>query len=306
MSKKRSAFWGIALALAMTGFLFFRYDDARASVAASCARCVASLIPGLFPMMILSKQISFRLSFGNGTPSRMLSALTGFSRRLLPIFAAGLLCGYPLPAILCAEKYKNGELSEDEAAFALSLCDNASPAFLFFCVGSAVYRSPAVGAALIAAQTAAVVTAAHLFRCPPQTGNEMASLRREPLAASIAQAARSMLELCGFVVFFSLAADLLYAFAAQLGFPLAAQVLSGCLEITGGVAAAASFGEPLRSILVCFYASLGGLSVYFQIASVTAEVGNIRKAKCFFSVRLCVAAWMFFYFSCLARIFGLM
>ena len=304
MSKNISVFSKLCIYLFMAAAIFIFYEDAKSSIMNSGMRCITSLLPGLFPMMVMSRQISSCLDFKNGILSKLLSKLSGFSQGLLPIFFIGLLCGYPVPAIICASRYESGQISREEAEFAAALCNNASPAFIIFFIGADIYGSISAGIALYVSQIFSVILAAHIIKCP-NSSSVCLGIGKESPAESIARASKSMLELSGFVIFFSLAADMIRLILERIYLPhIICSTFSGLFEITGGIAAASQLAEPQKALLMCLFTATGGISVYFQISSVLSAT-DISMKK-YLKAKIVTAAIMCISFPFFMKIFRLL
>lgn len=298
MSKILRRFPAAAIYIIMTAAIFVFSNNAKLSVLSASERCVKSLLPGIFPMMVLSKQLSYIIDFKKNKVTDAISKITGFSEQLLPVFLIGLLCGYPIPAVLCSDKYLSGQITKPQAEFAAALCNNTSPGFIFFFVGTEIFGSLSAGAAMYAAQCFSVIAAAHILKCPksektPQCECECECERNkgETLAQSISKSSRSMLELSGFVIFFSLAADMATLFLTRIGASdFVCSAIPGLFEITGGISSASSLAFPVKSMLICIFTAVGGLSVFFQISSVVSEAKLSMKK--FIYARLMIALFM--------------
>ncbi len=295
MSKKLFPTAQMLYVLIMTSLLFVFPGKALESVAASWERCISSLLPSLFPMSVLSKQICPYLFFGKSRFSAFLSRLSGFSERELPVFLISLFCGYPIPSVVAKDMADSGALTKEEAKKVIALCNNASPSFLIFFVGRCVFGSQAFGVWLYICETLSVVVIAH-FKKASRTEPCIQKAFHESLPESIVHSAKSMVALFGFVIFFSLAGDLAKNAATKLGAPqIFGVILSGIFESTSGIAEISSLPFCASLPITCLFATLGGLSVFFQIkASAGAGLINLRE---YFMVRLAVFAGnMFFLF----------
>lgn len=259
------------------------------SVSDSLQRCAKNLLPSIFPMMILSRQISSLLVFPKGHLSSFLSTLTGFSEALLPVFFSGMLCGYPIPAIICKSKLDLGLISKEEAVFATNLTNGASPGFLIFFVGSCLAKSVRIGLMLCLCQISATVIVSHIISCPSSKENNHKNTYMS-LSENVKSSTINFVELCGFVIFFSLLSTCVSEFLQMLSTPLVvSETVSGIFEITGFIEKLAPFSA-YDYIPLCLLCASGGLSVCFQVSAVMKDCG-FSLAK-FLSVRLFVGAVM--------------
>ncbi len=300
------------------GLLIFSKDTSNAAVSA-LSLCGRTLIPSLFPFFVLSSVITGS-GLGEGVgrslekPMRFLFDLPG---TCAPAFILGVIGGYPVGAATAAQIYKKGLCEKAEAERLLSFCNNCGPAFILGVCGVALFGRAAAGVLLFLSHIAASVTCGILFRfygrgrradekrahgrkapspvpsLPPKEGGapspDGASPRRLFLSA-VKTASRSVLGICAYVIFFSVAVRLLQLFgvipaAARLLHlllrPLGAdlnfseKLVGGFFEVTAGVYGIASTGAALGAKLCAAAFMLGwaGLSVHFQVLEFIGDCG---------------------------------
>lgn len=101
------------------------------------------MIPTLLPFMIFSG-ILIRLDL-------IKLLMKPFSFFLKPLFrinsygiyviVMGFLCGFPIGAKNCAELYKNGKITKEEAEYLLAFTNNIGPTYFFTFVLSDIYKT---------------------------------------------------------------------------------------------------------------------------------------------------------------------
>lgn len=293
MSKKCSHKSTALCAAAMVCLLLIYPDKAFESVDSSLKRCAAGLLPSIFPMSVLSKQISPYLFFGKNRLCAILTKLSGFSSNELPIFLTSLFCGYPIPSTIAKDMYDSGGLTKNQAKKAIVLCNNASPGYLIFFVGKCVFGSLFFGAVLYISQVLSVIVLAHLFK-NQETALPSKKLTSETLSQSIVRSAQSMVTLFGFVIFFSLVGDLLKAVLAETNTPLLIRLfIAGVFESSAGINGISRLAIFTKLPLVCFFCSFGGLSVFFQVKASAGD--ELTDASEYLAARLAVFAGMLFF-----------
>ena len=202
-------------------------------------------------------------------------------KRSITALALGLCGGYPVGARTSAELTHSGMLTREEGERLLSFCNNAGPGFLLGICGGAVFSSPRAGAALYLIHVASALFTGILLcrRLPPlraarpvRTADQARMPLSSALPAAIQGALSGILNVCAFVIFFTVLARLVLVLlpdAAAQSLPCAA--LLGLLELTSGVTA---LPNSRAGFLLCAaMLGWGGLSVHCQTAAVTAGSG---------------------------------
>ena len=271
--------WRAAACLALGGVLVLFLAEAgfvRAAAAEALALCAGSVVPALFPFLVVS---SLLLSLGLGELlSPMLAGLmeplfrvdgVGSSALLL-----GLVGGYPIGAKTAADLYRGGRLSRPEAERLLAFCNNSNPVFLISVLGVGVFGSVRAGVWLWLIHLLSALLTGLLFRnhggpARRQAGGT-AAFQAVSLSAAFVAAVREslsgMLSVCAFVTFFYVLARPLASLGGWLG-----PVLVGLTELF-------SLTPLLRPdrfgfILASAMAGWGGLSVLCQTAAVLEDTG---------------------------------
>ena len=277
--------WRAAACLALGGVLVLFLAEAgfvRAAAAEALSLCARSVIPALFPFLVVS---SLLLSLGLGELlSPMLAGLmeplfrvdgVGSSALLL-----GLVGGYPIGAKTAADLYRGGRLSRPEAERLLAFCNNSNPVFLISVLGVGVFGSVRAGVWLWLIHLLSALLTGLLFRnhggpVRRQAGGT-AAFQAVSLPAAFVAAVREslsgMLSVCAFVTFFYVLARPLASLGGWLG-----PVLVGLTELF-------SLTPLLRPdrfgfILASAMAGWGGLSVLCQTAAVL-EGSGLRLQSC--------------------------
>ena len=128
------------VALALT---YMHSDVATASMAKAIDICIYSLIPSLFPFMVLSELL---VSFGATSliaklAGRAFRFLFGISPAGAGAFIPGVLCGFPIGTRIALSLFERGEIDRRSLSHLLCFCNCPSPAFLIGAVGIGVFGS---------------------------------------------------------------------------------------------------------------------------------------------------------------------
>ena len=132
--------WRGLACLCLCGVLVWFLADAgdvRADTKDALVLCARSVIPSLFPFLVISSLLLF-LGFGQLTAPW----LAGLMEPLFRVPGAGsaalllgLIGGYPIGAQTAAELYRGGLVTRAEAERLLAFCNNSNPVFLISVLG---------------------------------------------------------------------------------------------------------------------------------------------------------------------------
>ena len=268
--------------------------EAMSAMKDGLSLCGNVILPSLFPFFVLSSLV---VELGM---SRCLGRL--FQPVMAPLFrvngacasavALGFIGGYPVGARTAIALYESGQCSRTEAERLLAFCNNSGPAFILGVVGAGVFASSKVGLLLYLAHAAASVCVGLLFRF---YGRERGGRERrasptfgaERITAAFTGAVKnaflSTLNICAFVVFFTVVIKLLFlsgllpglagalgALLSPLGFSTrwAERLLTGLIELTSGVWTLTGAGTMSGKLsMAAFLLGWAGLSVHCQVLS---------------------------------------
>ena len=281
----------IALPLFLLAALLLSSGAAAEGCRRALAVCARLIVPSLFPFFVLSFYCT-----ALGLPGVLGHLLAPAAMRLYGIsgpgasaLLIGLTGGYPAGAAYIADMEKSGAVSTAEAKRLLAFCNNSGPAFLVGAVGIGIFHSAAAGLLLYAVHAAAALLTGLFFRrrtrfddIPP------VFLDAADPAAALSDAVRrsvaAVLNICGFVVCFSVllavldgggTLSLLCGFlSVNFGWalPVSRALLAGFLELGSGTAALEGLAlSPPTLALAAFLTGWGGLSVYFQTLSLLSD-----------------------------------
>ena len=248
--------------------------------------CAASVVPSLFPFMIISEII---VSSGIGKSiSRLFSPIT---QRLFGIgeggacaFILGTLCGFPIGARAAASMYDSGDISRDELCRVMTFCNNPSPAFVISTVGASILGRRDVGAIIYACVVSSSIVVgifANLFMKANSDDKTSEIKANESDGTTISKAftdairhsAISILCVCSYVTFFgTLVGCIKQIFTSIGGARTLGTLLFGFFELSSGAASAAELGGVFLSAVACaVFCGWSGMSVHFQIMSAVGD-----------------------------------
>lgn len=289
----RDLFLGLALLCATLSLMLYPQDSMSAA-REGLMLCYNVIIPSLFPFFVLSA-----LVVDLGLAGYIGRALEGFMRPLFNVpgacasaFVLGFVGGYPVGARTALSLYQKGMCTKTEAERLLSFCNNSGPAFILGVVGAGVFASSRVGVLLYLAHAAASICVGLFFRFY-RRGKKGREARVSPkfeaerfttaFTGAVKNSFLSTLNICAFVVFFTVVIRLLFlsgalpALARLLGVLLsplgftqewAERLLTGAIELSSGVwTLSGAGGMAGRMSMAAFMLGWAGLSVHCQVLS---------------------------------------
>ena len=318
----RDLFLGLALLCATLSLMLYPQDSMSAA-REGLKLCYNVIIPSLFPFFVLSA-----LVVDLGLAGYIGRALEGLMRPLFNVpgacasaFVLGFVGGYPVGARTALSLYQKGMCTKTEAERLLSFCNNSGPAFILGVVGAGVFASSRVGVLLSLAHAAASICVGLFFRFY-RRGKKGREARVSPkfeaerfttaFTGAVKNSFLSTLNICAFVVFFTVVIRLLFlsgalpALARLLGVLLsplgftqewAERLLTGAIELSSGVwTLSGAGGMAGRMSMAAFMLGWAGLSVHCQVLSFLGGSG--------LSVRTYIAG-KFLFTALLVRLFPL-
>lgn len=246
-----------------------------------------SVIPSLLPFLIFSN-----LLFEADAVSYLTTLLSPFCRLLFGTskdgsFAviSGFLCGFPMGSKSCLELVKHQKIKKEEAAYLVSFCNNASPAFVvsFICHGIFSGEKGLLLPVLLSFYGAPLITGI-LFRFffrkqqIAQTSGNLSSIHKiaptfqfQFLDHAIMDAFQTMVRLGGYITFFAVLSAFIQS-AKWLPLPLRL-FFTAVIELTTGASLLGKISASLklRVIAVCACVSFGSLSGFAQSYTLLKE-----------------------------------
>lgn len=252
---------------------------AAQSAADALELCLKTVIPSLFPMFVLSGLLVSSLKGNGGKFQSVLERWLGIPAGGGMLFLLGIVGGFPVGAQCIAQAVEAGSLSRPDGEKMLGFCNNCSPAFLFGIAGS-VLASPRDALYLFLIQLEAALLLAR-FTDFHENYDVHFSADSISLPEAVNRAIRSMGTVCAWVVL----AGVVTGFLRRWIFPLLPvpmpQLLTGLLEITGGILGLTALTEMnLRFLLCAGFVCFGGISVWLQIHALVSPRG-LSTAICF-------------------------
>ena len=281
--------------------LTFDSEEVFGAVKKGCALCADTIIPSVFPFLFLSL---FIVKCGLAKAAGEILAPVTEKVFCLPgcagaVIITSLVGGYPAGAQMAAQLCAENNISREQFEKLMCFCVCAGPAFLIQTIGRCFFGSGAAGFILLAAQTVSCLLLG-IFACrAPVLGfkerffiqtkrkNNPLSFSAEVFSDCAARSASAMLNICAYVVIFSvvgvilsktgvagLVSSVLYAITKNK--EISAAFLPAVCDTASGSAAACRAGLLFASFALVF----GGFCVHFQIFSFCAGL-KLNKLRFF-------------------------
>lgn len=258
------------------GILLLILDSKTAILGASEAisLCIRSVIPSLFPFMMLSILMTSSINSMQFPTFPLIGKICKIPRNAEPLFLVGILSGYPVGAQVVANAYQSGNLSKSNAIRLLGFCNNAGPAFIFGIVGQMFQNHRISWLLWLIHILSAVLVGTFL----PQSDNTLfgkACNKTASVQEAFTGSIRIMAGICGWIILFRVWIAILEHWLLWILPECTAVFITGCLELTNGIFALKSIdSEAIRLIFCSVFLALGGICVYMQTLSATGELGT--------------------------------
>ena len=241
--------------------------------------CLASVIPSLFPFIILSGMLVSVLNGVNARFLRPVSSILRIPQGKVGVFLAGILGGYPIGAQCVYQTYKSGGISKKNAERMLMFCSNAGPSFLFGILGM---KFPAVSAswALWVIHISSAILVARMIPSQPDLVFSKTESKTITLPQALKNAVITMGYICGWIILFRIILTFLDRWFLWL-LPTQLQVgIYGILELANGCLTLDAISLPgLRFVIASGMLAFGGLCVAMQTVSVVGNLGIMCYLK---------------------------
>lgn len=267
-----------AFTVCTAAFILLKFPAISASgVKKGIDICLASLIPSLYPFMILTNY--YAMSEISRIRIKTADKLCNFLFRLpgccIAVILLSFVGGLPVGAKMSAELYERGLISKEQFARLLSFCVNPGPAFVISAVGVSMLRSKETGIILYVSLIMSSLFIGILSRyfAPADetyiscTANDnLSNNKRAPFEKAVIKSSKSLFSICAWVTAFSCFNEI----TANLNISDALRSFILCTsEMTNGsMTASECFSVPVVAAVIGFSGFCGHLQL----------IGEIKKA----------------------------
>ncbi len=260
------------------GFILLRFSSYSAEgVKKGMDICMKSLIPSLYPFMILTNY--YALSGPSGIRAGLTDRLCHAVFRLPGCTAAVILFsfigGLPVGAKMAVSLYERGLISEQQCSRLLCFCVNPGPAFVISAVGMNMLGSEKTGVIIYTSliiSSVIIGIASRYFSGGDEAyissaAEEKKALKSAPIEEAVKKSSKALFGICGWVVAFSCINEI----AVNLNLSDAVKTFFLCVsEMTAGsITASEGFNAPIVAAVIGFSGFCGHLQL----------IGEIRKVR---------------------------
>lgn len=244
-------------------FCFANVKDMSKQVICVLYRCVTQLIPCIFPFMVLS---SIALESG-------ASIVKGKKFNKINILIFSFLSGFIVGPKLISREGQGKDITGT-----VGLTSNAGVGFVVSYVGALLWNSILFGVMLYFFQ---IITALILFFLRKNKMSDI-SISKKPLLSSVVSSVQgctfTMLEICGFTVFFTVLKEIFISVFSLNG-SILSMIVSSLFEISTGATSSVSIANiDLAAFFTGFSVGFGGICMCFQTFCVCNDA-TIRKTE---------------------------
>lgn len=260
--------------------------------------CFYSIIPALLPFFVLSFIIintGFASLVGYYTRGFMRPLFNVSGEAILPVIL-GMAAGYPSGAKITCELYDEGLITKNEAERLLGYTNNSGPLFIIGAVCAGMLKNANIGLAMLAVHLVSSVITGIITGIISRFGKNRTSSKEEApkkdlhtilqsivvkvqknpwsiVTSAFSSATSTVIAICGFVVFFSVASTILLKIIAPfiMSFPdpaLFGGIFTGAVEITNGISILAKIYTDNMLPIISAIIGFGGISVFMQVGAI--------------------------------------
>lgn len=231
--------------------------------------CIKSVIPALFPFLVLSPLLTGSMSFKMPCWLRKTLKIPDGGDSL---WITGCLGGYPVGAQCIAQAAQTGQISKADARRLMAFCCNCGPGFIFG-ICSSFFMDRWAAWALWLCHIAASGIIGWIIPGNQEQGRVAFSAPKISVVDAFGKALKAMAQICGWVILFRCLLELLrHLGIGNLSAPVRVIIL-GMLELTNGCLYLKLIANEALRFLICeALLCFGGLCVAMQTASVANRI----------------------------------
>lgn len=249
--------------------------------------CFRVIVGSVFPFMILTDIITYTAKFENIYLLRCIfEKLFKINGRAISAFIIGIICGFPIGVKVASDLYKQGVISKEETERLIGFSNNTGPAFVISGIGLGMRNSISDGVILYFSMLLSAIISGILFgvgKSPTKSSSKEHHMDYS-LTKSVKNSAQNTVNICGFVVLFSVIIGILSIIIRnELIYSLVIPFLevSNCAK---RLTLSNLFSKAQSLMLTSFAISFSGISVHMQAKSFLLETD--LSMKTYYQVKL--------------------
>lgn len=267
-----------------------------------------SVVPSLFPFFIATELLTYTniINLLGKLLNKLMKPIFNVPGEGSFALLMGIISGYPIGAKIVSNLKSQGICTDVECERLISFTNNSGPLFIIGTVGISFFSSQEIGVKLLIVHILSCLVVGFLFRFWKHSEFKKASIYSnnkilenlkpqkkiyfnnlgEVLSSSIQSAIKTILVIGGFVILFSVTISMLESskilcISSSFVTPIlrffnipqeyANSIIVGLIEVTNGVKFAAIDNSKISIIICSFLLGFGGISVLFQVLSITSK-----------------------------------
>ena len=269
----------VALLLVVTVLLIFYAAEIKSSVLNGARIAFFTVVPTLFPFMIISDFFTSLPMNNSGTFSNSFGRLFCKASSALNIFLLGSVCGFPLGVKCAVEKYKAGEIEKEECEELIGFVNNPSLAFVISGVGLGMMGSARIGIFLYSIVLVSSLIVATIFCHKGQKNKEHAVFfeQKFDLTLSIKNSGLQCISISTYIIFFSALLGLINSVTKSSRLTALVSPLFEIGNAATLLLRSEYFSDNFSFALLGFALGFSGFSVHLQAFSLLPKEISKRK-----------------------------
>jgi len=250
-------------------FIFKMPHSVTAGVTKGVQICFNTILPSLFPFMVISSYISKTDLLSPFY--RFIAPVTKYLFRqpphTLPLIILSMIGGFPVGIKNIANDYNDGKITQNQAQRLCMFCMNGGPAFVITAVGVNMLGNMTAGVIIYISLCISSLILGFLssfFDDKKSTATTCSSFAQSPtiaISSAVIDSTHAMLGICAWIILFSGIAECIFALNLNNNIVIA---ITSVLEVTKGCSVTAGkFSLPIITAIIGF----GGICVHCQILS---------------------------------------
>lgn len=285
MKLKRNTLIFILLLYLTVNLILFS-DEIKQEIIYSLILWCKSLIPSIFPYLIISQMLSMVIE--KNIFIKIIKNIFSISSKSASVYVCSLFCGYPSGAINTYNLYKDGIINKEEAQRLLYFTNNPAPLFLITYVGGETLKNTFDGLMIYLIVTLSAFIFGIATRKKTNTYDKPLITNPKIDFSKVCQnAVNALFNICTYVVIGAVIGKIitmnLTIIFKSVDDTVIKIIIYPFIEMTNAINVIGEItNENIRFYLLCVSASFGGLSVFFQILSATQfnfSLSKIIKSK---------------------------